>query len=82
MQFFSKWIGPKKFDSNKYSINSSKDFGLEIDLEYPKELCVLQNDYPLGPYKIEIKEEMLPNYQLRIAHFYKIPVGSVKKIGA
>ena len=33
-----KWIDLKKFNSNKYSSNSSMCFVLEIDLEYPKEL--------------------------------------------
>ena len=60
-----KWIDLKDFDSNKYSINSSK----EIDLEYPKELCKLHNDYPLAPDKIEIKKEMLSIDQLKIADF-------------
>ena len=31
-----KWIDPKKYDSNKYSSNSSKGFVLEIDFEYPE----------------------------------------------
>ena len=53
---------------------------LEVDLEYPKELHQLHNDYPLAPDKIEIKEEMLSNYQLQIADFYNIPIGNVKKL--
>ena len=53
---------------------------LEVDLEYRKELHQLHNDYPLAPDKIEIKEEMLSNYQLQIADFYDIPIGNVKKL--
>ena len=53
---------------------------LEVDLECPKELHQLHNDYPLAPDKIEIKEEMLSNYQLQIADFYDIPIGNVKKL--
>ena len=53
---------------------------LEVDLEYPKELHQLHNDYPLAPDKIEIKEEMLSNYQLHIGDFYNIPIGNVKKL--
>ena len=64
-----KWIDPKDFDSNKYSSNSSKGCVLEIDLEYPKELCELHNDYPLAPDKMEIKKEMLSIDQLKIADF-------------
>ena len=54
-----KWIDPKEFDLNKYTRNSSKGCNLEVDLEYPKELRELRNDYPLAPEKIEIKREIL-----------------------
>ena len=59
-----KWIDPKEFNLNKYSSNSSKENVLEVDLEYPKELRELHNDYPLAPDKIEIKREMLFEYDL------------------
>ena len=42
------------FDSNKYSSDSSKCCVSEVDLECPKELRKLHNDYPLAPAKIEI----------------------------
>ena len=74
-----KWIDPKEFDLNKYTSNSSKGCVLEVDLEYPKELQELHNDYPLAPDKIEIKREMLPDYQLKIADHYNITIGNVKK---
>ena len=60
-----KWIGPKEFDLNKYNSNSSKGCVLQVDLEYPKELRELHHDYPLAPDKIEIKREMLSDYQLK-----------------
>ena len=72
-----KWIDPKEFDLNKYS---SKGCFLEDDLEYPKEILALHNDYPLGSDKIEIKREMLSNYQLKIAGLYNISIDSVKKL--
>ena len=52
-----KWIDPKELDSNKCASNTPKGCGLEVDLEYPKELCQLHDDYPLAPDKIEIKEK-------------------------
>ena len=58
----SKWIDLKEFDFNKYTSNSSKGCVLEVDLEYPKGLQELHNDYPLAPDKIEIKQEMLSEY--------------------
>ena len=77
-----KWIDPKEFDLNTYTSNSLKGCVLEVDLEYPKELHELQNDYLLAPDKIEIKKQMLSEYQLKIADLYNIPMSSVKKISA
>ena len=74
-----KWIDPKKFDLNIYASNSLKECILEVDLEYPKELHELHNDYPLAPDMIEIKREILSEYQLKISDLYNIPVGNVKK---
>ena len=59
-----KWIDLKEFDLSKYTQNSSKESVLEGDLEHPKELQELYNDYPLAPDKTEIKREMLSKYQL------------------
>ena len=67
-----KLIDPKEFDLNKYTSNSSKGCVLEVDLEYPKELRELHNDYPLALDKIEIKGEMLSEYQLKTVGLYNI----------
>ena len=61
-----KRMDSKEFDLNKYTSNSSKRYVLKVDLEYLKELYKLHNDYPLAPEKIEIKIEMLSEYQLKI----------------
>ena len=45
-----------------------------------KELSELCNDYPLAPDKIEIKREMLCDYQLKIADLYNTPISNVKKL--
>ena len=58
-----KWIDPKEFDLNKYTTNNSKEYALGVDLEYPKELCELHNNFPLASDKLEIKEEMFPNIE-------------------
>ena len=47
-----KWKDPKELDLNKYKSNSSKEFVLEVDLEFPTELRELRNDYPLPLDKI------------------------------
>ena len=64
---------------NRYTHNNSKGYVLEGDLEYPKELRELHNDYPLAPDKIEMKGEMLPDYQLKIANLNNIPIVTDKE---
>ena len=55
-----------------HAVNSSKGCVLEVNLEYHKELRESHNEYPLAP--------MLSNYQLKIAGFYNIPIGTVNKL--
>ena len=75
-----KWLDPKTFGLNTYTNNNSKGCVLEVNLEYPKELRELRNDYALAPDKIEIEREMLSDYQLKIADHYNIQIDNVKKI--
>ena len=75
-----RWIDPKEFNLNKYISISSKGCFHEVDLEYPKELRELRNNYPLAPDKIEIEREMLFEYQLKIADLYNILIGNVRKL--
>ena len=75
-----KWIDPKEFDLNKYTSNNLKGCVLEVDLEYPEKLRELHNDYSSAPDKIEIKRDLLSHNQLKIAYFYNIPTGNVKKL--
>ena len=75
-----KWIDRKEFELNKYTSNSSKGSVPENDIEYLKELRELHNDYPLAPDKMEIKKEMLSYYQIKIADFYNMPTGNIKKL--
>ena len=64
----------------KYTSNNLKGCVPQVDLECLKELRELHNDFPLTPDKIEIKREMLSEYQLKIADLYNIPIGNVKKL--
>ena len=66
-----KQIDPEEFDLNKYSSNSSKGCVLKVDLEYPKQIWKLHNNYPQAGDKVEIKREILPNYQIQIAVYSK-----------
>ena len=74
------WIDPKEFALNKYTSNNSKGHVLEVDFKYSKELSKLHNDYPLAPDKIEIKREMLSEYELKITDLCNILIGNVKKL--
>ena len=73
-----KWL--KNVDVNSISENSSIDYILEVDLEYPDELHYLHNDYPLAPEKLAISYYTLSNYCKKIADKYGIKVGDVKKL--
>ena len=46
----------------------------------------IQKNYTMiifsAPDKIEIKRDMLSEYQLKIADLYNIPIGNVKKMSA
>ena len=52
-----KWLNQKEVDKfninsiecNSIEENSSNEYILEVDLEYPDELHELRNDYPLAP---------------------------------
>ena len=51
--------------TNKYELNNWENYSciLEVDLEYPKELHDLHDDYPLAPEQIEVNkvEKLIPN---------------------
>ena len=68
-----KWLkNVDGFDVNL--INEKRGIGcfLEVDVEYPDELHVLHNDYPLAPKKLAIPYDMLSDYCKKIADKYGI----------
>ena len=76
-----KWLkNVDNFDVNSISGKSPIGDILEVDLEYPDELHVLHNYYPLAPEKLAIPYDMLSDYCKKIADEYEIKVGDVKKL--
>ena len=73
-----KWIDRKETDLNNDTGNNSKRCFLEVTLEWQKELPQLHNDFPLAPDKIDLKWEMLSEYQLKIAELYNILISNIK----
>ena len=55
------WANQKNINSNSFSDNISKDFFVEVDLDYHDEFSY----YPLEPVKIKVTKEM-SEYQLQI----------------
>ena len=53
---------------------------LEVDLEYPKELHDLHNDYPVAPEKVKVSNDMLSAYCKKIAKKYNISTRLVRKL--
>ena len=76
-----KWLkNVDNFDINSISEKSPIGYILEVDLEYPDELHVLHNDYPLAPEKLAIPYDMLSDYCKKIADEYEIKVGDAMKL--
>ena len=76
-----RWVKcPWLIKLDSYDENSAKGLILEVDLEYPKELHSLHNDYPLAPEKITVREEMLSDYCQKIQAKEGIKIGQVEKL--
>ena len=78
-----RWMTEKQtnnIDLAKYNDNSKKGLILEVDLEYPKELHYLHNDYPIGPEKVKVTKDMLSIYCQKIANKCNISTGLVRKL--
>ena len=78
-----KWMTDKeisKTNLGKYELDSKEGLILEVDLEYPKELHDLHNDYPIAPEMFKVSKNMLSTYCKKIAEKYNISIGLVSKL--
>ena len=69
-----------KLDLNKYKDESKRGIILEVDLECPKELHNLHNDYPIAAEKVKVKNEILSDYCKQIGDKYNNSTGQVHKL--
>ena len=78
-----KWMTDKeisKTNLGKYKADSKEGLILEVDLEYPKELHDLHNDYPIAAEKVTVSNDMLSAYCKKIAKKYNISTRLVRKL--
>ena len=78
-----RWMTEKeidKLDLAKYTEESKTGFIAEVDLEYPKELHDLHNDFPLAPEQVKVTENMLSDYCKEIKDRFNISIGQVYKL--
>ena len=78
-----KWMTDKeisKIDLGKYKADGKKGLIVEVDLEYPRELHDMHNDYPVCPEKVKVSKNMLSAYCKKIAEKYNISIGLVSKL--
>lgn len=74
-----RWLNDKEISKlNITSLSSEDDVGyiLEVDLSYPSYLHKTQNELPLAPSHLIIKESMLSPYQKRLLKMYDINISS------
>ena len=78
-----RWMTQKQINNinlANYKEDSKTGIILEVDLDYPKELHDLHNDYPLGPEKITVTKDMFSKYCKKISDKYNISTGLVTKL--
>ena len=74
-----KWLkNIDNFDVNSVRKNSSIGYILEVYFEYPDELHVLDNDYPLALEKLAVPHDMRSDYCKKIVDRYGIKLVMLK----
>ena len=71
-----RWVNADSVITKEYGIGHI----YEVDLEYPKELHDLHNDYPCAAEKIKVSDDMLSDYCREIKDKFNIRSGNVNKL--
>jgi hypothetical protein len=75
-----QWIDPDNFKLENIKENSDKGHILEVDIEYPKALHQLHNDYPFCPEQLLVQDEMLSEYSTDVAGKHNLKNGRHTKL--
>jgi len=76
-----KWLeNPDQFDIKTVKENSEIGHILEVDIEYPKELHDLHNDYPYCAEQVVVKDDMLSDYCKMISDKHQLKLGNIQKL--
>src|SRR5437870_7008750 len=75
-----KWIESEDFKLENVETNSKKGHILEVDLEYPKELHDVHNEYPYCPEHVAVKSEMLSEYCKLVGDKNSVKCGKLTKL--
>ena len=79
------WVeNVSKFENVEYILSLRDDqqigYFLEVDLSYPRELHEEHNQYPLAPEHRVVTEDMLSDFQIRLAKSLNLKIGGSKKL--
>ena len=69
-----------QFDIMSINDKSPIEYFLEVDLDHPKELHGLHNEFPLAPEELTVSSDMLSKYCKKITDEYEIKVSDVEKL--
>ena len=79
-----RWLAEKQIDKlmkeDYIHPDGDKRYTFEVDLEYPRELHELHNDYPVAAEKMKVSPDMLSPYCKMIKEKYGISIGQVAKL--
>jgi hypothetical protein len=77
------WLNDEEIsnlDITQITDDSEEGYILEVDLNYPKELYDLHDDYPPAPEKIKVESEMLSPYCQRLSEDLNLGSVAVPKL--